>query len=350
MNESVVLLVGDAVWPGCILVIAIIVLITQRTPIGRLIDRIKSLSYPGGAAELGVVAEAGVNVISTLVESLPSNLSVAAGAGKRPADGQATTPIDNREPIRDLEPLAIEEVTSLVTLSTRTTNVLNELAFPPPPGGFGPVSGTIDVLRRRGVLETEQASALRQLNEIADEAARGALVPPRVSQAVQNSGRAILIQLDLLRTVAGRKFEEYVLDTLRKRKPDGWSMDTDHAIPRGDPAAAGAPAPARVDALVTCRDRSVVVEVRARLRSGAQGQIEAVREWLAALQADLPVLLVMLGERLSDRELGLLRAGREAAVELLLWDREEDALIMALRDLLERADVSPVLPPQPIAG
>jgi hypothetical protein len=58
----------------------------------------------------------------------------------------------------------------------------------------------------------------------------------------------------------------------------------------------------------------------------------------------------MLGERLSDRELGLLRAGREAAVEFLLWDREEDALIMALRDLLERADVSPVLPPQPIAG
>ena len=214
----------------------------------------------------------------------------------------------------------------------------------------GSDSGTIDVLRRRGVLDTGQAIALGQLTDIADEAARGALGCFQYAQAVQNSGSAILIQLDLLRTVAGRLFEDHVLDTLREQKQDGWWIDTDHAMPRRDSLDAGAPRHARVDALVTFGDHSVVVEVRARLRPGAQGEIETVREWLAAVPADLPVLLVMLGERLSDRELNFLRGGRDGPVELLLWDREETALTMALRGLLQRADVSQVPPRQPTAG
>lgn len=79
----------------------------------------------------------------------------------------------------------------------------------------------------------------------------------------------------------------------------------------------------------------MVVEVRARVRPGADEQIEAVREWLSVLPPQLPVLLVMLGERLTRRELRWICSGRDEAVELLLWDLEASELIVALRELLE---------------
>ena len=51
-------------------------LVSQRQPIGRLIDRIKSLTYPGGEAQLGVaVPEAGAETILALVDSLSRDLS-----------------------------------------------------------------------------------------------------------------------------------------------------------------------------------------------------------------------------------------------------------------------------------
>lgn len=353
MSESTVLLAGDLAWPVTVLVIAIIVLLTQRDPIGRLIDRMRSFKYPGGEAELSVVAEAGVTVISTAVESLSRDVTVGPEPGKRPAAGQQIEPDQNREPIGNIEPLRIEEVTSLVALRANASIALEELAYPPPPGGLGSVSATLDVLRRRGVLDSEQASALGQLFDIANEASRGAVVPRRVGQAVQNSGTAIVRQLDKLRAVAGPKFEDHVMVTLRRRLPSGWTLAVDRAIPRQAPLG-DAPelTHARVDALVTAADGSAVVEVRARLQPGADGQIEAVREWLAALPPQLPVLLVMLGERLSDRELGWICSGHEGSVELLLWDRDADDLIMTLRELLERAGirVSAGLPTQQIAG
>jgi hypothetical protein len=367
VNESAVLLAGDLAWPVAVLFIAVLVLVTQRQPIGRLIDRIKSLKYPGGEAELGLVAEASVAVISTAVESLSRDVTVQPEPGKRPAEGEVIEPIQNREPIGDLEPLDVEEVTNLVVLRTRAANVLEELAYPPPPGGFGAAAATLGTLRRRGVLDEMQATALGQLIDIADEAARGAVVPRRVSQAVQNSGPAILAQLDQLRAVAGPRFEDHVLDTLRQRLPGSWSLDIDRAIPRGglaDPAQLtdpetgaladgdhqGAVLHARVDALVTAQDRHAVVEIRARLQPGVDSQMEPVREWLAALPPELPVLLVMLGERLTDRELSWIRAGRDGPLELLLWDRDADELIITLREMLDRSGVRTGLPTQRIAG
>jgi hypothetical protein len=367
VNESAVLLAGDLAWPVAVLVIATLVLATQRQPIGRLIDRIKSLKYPGGEADLSVVAEAGVAVISTAVESLSRDVTVQLEPGKRPVDGEVMEPIQNREPIGDVEPLPAEEVTNLVVLRTRAANVLEELAYPPPPGGFGTVAATLSTLHRRGVLDKEQTLALGQLIEIADEATRGAVVPLRVAQAVQNSGPAILVQLDKLRAVAAAKFEEHVLDALRQRLPHSWSLDIDRAIPRGglaDPAQftdpgtgalvdgghQGAVVHARVDALVTARNRHAVVEIRARLQPGADGQIEAVREWFAALPSELPVLLVMLGERLTDRELSWILGDRDGPVELLLWDRDADDLIRTLREVLDRSAVRTGLPTQRIGG
>ena len=338
VNEAAVLLAGDVAWPSTVLAISVIVLITQRDAIGRLIDRMKSFKYPGGEAELGFVAEAGVAVISTAVESLSRDVTVQVERGKRPAAGQQIEPIQNREPIGSVEPLHVDEITNLVTLRTNAAIVLEELAFPPPPSGFGSVSTTLETLRQRGVLDSKQASSLEQLIDIADQASRGAIVPRRVGQAVQNSGMAIIKQLDKLRPVAGPKFEEHVLDKLRQRLPAGWTLDVDRAVPREtSPAGAVGPVHARVDALVTAGERGVVVEIRARLRPGADGQIEAVREWLAALPPQLPVLLVMLGERLTDRELRWICSGHEGAVELLLWDREANELIVTVRDLMERA-------------
>ena len=356
MNESAVLLVGDLAWPVAVLVLAVIVLITQRGPISRLIDRMRSFKYPGGEAELGVVAEVGVAAISTVVESLSRDVTVPAEPGKRPADGRLIEPIQNREPIGEIEALPSEEVTSLVVLRARAAIFLEELAFPPPPDGFGAGSSTLETLRRRGVLDDQQATALSQLIEIADQAARGAMVPRLVAQAVQNSGLAILVQLDKLRAVAGPKFEDHVLDTLRQRLPGGWSLSIDRAIPRTGfadqegPADLAASAHARVDALITAQERSVVVEVRARLRPGADGHIEAVRQWLAALPPELPVLLVMLGGGLTDRELRWICSGHQGTVEFLLWDREAGELIVILRELLDRPGISSGLPAQRTAG
>jgi hypothetical protein len=348
VNESAVLLVGSLAWPVTILIIVVLLLTTQRESVSGLINRITGFKTP--VAEL--VAEKGVAVISTAVESLSRDVTVQPEPDKRPADTQVIEPIQNREPIGEIEPLPTDEVTSLVVLRAQAANLLEELAYPPPPGGFGAVSSTLEVLHRRGVLDQEQTTALGQLVEIADEAARGAVVPRRVAQAVRNSGQAILIQLDKLRKVAGPKFEEHVLVTLRRRLPPGWSLDIDRAIPRQaltDPAALADPAvpiPARVDALVTARDRSAVVEVRARLQPGADGQIEAVRELLAALPPLLPVLFVMLGEALTDRELQWICSGHEGPVELLLWDREASELVMMLRGLLEQSSVTAPLPRQ----
>lgn len=337
MNESAVLLVGDLAWPVTVLVIVVIVLTTQRDPIGRLIDRMRSFKYPGGEAELEVVAEAGVAVISSTVESLSRDVTVPVEPGTRPANGQQIEPIQNREPIGSTEPLPIEEVTSLVALRATTRTALEELAYPPPAGGFGSISATLDTLRLRGVLDSEQASALGELIDIADEATRGAVVPRQVGQAVQNSGTAIVRQLDRLRAVAGPKFEEHVLATLKQRLPTDWTLDTDRAIPRETPSAGTiSTVHARVDALVTAADRNVVVEIRARLRPGSDLQIEAVREWLAALPPQLPVMLVMLGEGLTERELRWMCSGHEGPVEVLLWDRDASDLIVTLRELLER--------------
>jgi hypothetical protein len=345
VNDSTVLLAANLAWPVVVLVIAALLLASQRKPVGRLIDRVKSLKYPGGEAQLGVaVPEAGADTILALVDVLSRDLSerterdepAVATAGV--AAGEA---IQNREPLAGFEPLPVEEVTNLVMLRTKVANLLSELAVPPPPGGFGPISATIDILSGRGVLDVEQAQALRDAVDIADQAARGAMVPRRVAVAVENSGPAILEQLALLRTVAAARFEDYVLDALQQRLPADWSVDIDRTIVSDEQLDAVALSGrnvagrhARVDALVTAGDQSAVVEVRARLQPGAAGQIEAVRTWMMALPADLPVLLVMLGDALSPRELRQISNGHQRPVELLSWDKYSASLIMVLRDLL----------------
>ncbi len=351
-----VLLVGDIAWPATVLIIAVIVLLTQRGPIGGLIDRVRKLKIPGGGeAELGVVTEASVAVISSTVESLSRDVTVPPEPGKRAAAGEQIEPIQNREPIGEIEPLPIEQVSDLVMLSAQAENIIEALAFPPPPGGFVTRSDTLETLRNRGVLDDKQANDLRQLIEIADQAARGYVVPRRVAEAVRNSGPTILKQLDKLRAVAGPKFEDHVLSTLRQRLPGGWVMDIDRAIPRYTPGDTAilpdgilptdlATVHARVDALVTAGDRGAVVEIRARLRPGADGQIAAVHEWLARLPPELSVLIVMLGERLTDRELSWICSGHEGKVGLLLWDRESADLVISLREMLERSVVTTGLP------
>jgi hypothetical protein len=330
-------MVGDLAWPVAILIIAIVVLASQREPVGRLIDRLKKVKYPGGEAELAV-PESGAESIRTLVDALSRDVSERVDREEAPPAGDAPMePTHNREPLGDFEPLPTGQVSDAVMLRTKAANLLSELAFPPPPGGFGPVSATIDVLHSRGVLDAEQAQALRDAVGIGDQAAGGAAVPQRVTLACQNSGPAILDQLALLQTVAAARFEDYVLDTLRQRLPAGWSMDIDRALPRNENAPGGLHA--RVDALVTAGDQRAVVEVRARLQPGSQGQVEVVADWLRALPPDLPVLIVMLGEGLTARELRQIGDGHEAAVEVLQWDLDADALIVVLRELLERSEV-----------
>lgn len=94
---------------------------------------------------------------------------------------------------------------------------------------------------------------------------------------------------------------------------------------------------ARADALVRKNDRSMVVEVRARLQPGTPAQFTSLRNWLHELPSDLPVLLVVPGEGLSRRELNELRNRREGAIGLLSWDTDADSLITVVRGLLEHS-------------
>jgi hypothetical protein len=344
VNDSAVLLAANLAWPAVVLVVATLLLATQRKPVGRLIDRIKTLKYPGGEAQLGgAVSETGADTIQTLADTLSRDLSERSER-EEPAEPEADTEageaMRNREPLAEFDPLPVEEVTGLVMLRTKAANLLSELAVPPPPGGFGPVSATIDVLLGRGVLRMDQARALRDAMDIADQAARGAMVHRRVAVAVENSGPAILEQLALLRTVAAARFEDHVLDTLQDSVPPGWVVDIDRAIVTGDQQQGDglgttvARRHARVDALVTAGDSSAVVEVRARLQPGVAFQIKAVREWMRALPPDLPVLLIMLGDGLAPRELQQISEGHEAFVEVLQWDRNAGSLVTMLSDLL----------------
>ena len=66
--------------------------------------------------------------------------------------------------------------------------------------------------------------------DIADQAARGAMVPRRVAIAVENSGPAILEQLALLRTVAAARSRTTSWRTLQQRVPADWSVDIDRTI------------------------------------------------------------------------------------------------------------------------
>lgn len=339
MNDSAVLLASDLAWPLVVLIIAVIILLSQRHPIGDLIGRIRSLRYPGGEAQLAnALPESDADTIRSLVELLPENLRdsmVREETPAAPAGGQPA-PIQNREPLGEFEPLPAGEVTNLVMLRTKLANILAELAFPPPPDGLGPTSVVIDQLRQRGVLNEATAQALHRVVEIADRAASGAQVPHVLAEAVRNSGQAILEQLGILQTAAPAMFEDHVLATLRMQRPADWLIDVDAPVRRGPDTDR----PARVDALVSVAGKAVVAEVRARLRSGAHGQIDALRDWFQALPAALPVLLIVLGEGLRRPELDQLTAGRPGPVRMLRWDTAAARLVPELRELLDSATES----------
>jgi hypothetical protein len=343
VNDSAVLLAGDLAWPIVVLIVSITVLATQRAPLGELLGRIKSLKYPGGEAQLGV-PEAGADDLQTLVRSLSRNVIEATEREETAGPGtDADETVQNREPLASAAAVAIDKVTdNVVTLATEVAHQLAELAYPPPPDGVDSLSGTIDTLLGRGVLDRPTADSLRRVVDIADQAARGAMVPARVATAVENSGPAILNQLATLQTVAAAQFEDHVLDELQERAPREWSIDIDRAMPSGnqpDEETSGASAAmksrhARVDALVSDDHQEAVVEVRARLQPTKPGQIEAVRTWMKALPSDVPVLLIMLGRGLSARQLREISEGHTGPVELLEWDRNSDELIKVLRGLL----------------
>ena len=336
MSDSVVLFASDLAWPAVVVVIALVLLTTQRRPIGRLIERINSVKYPGG--ELGAaLPETGPETIKDLLNSLSRDMSEPAGQPELiPAGGDIL--LQNREPLGPVEPLPIEEVSNLVDLSANVMNMLSELAYPPPPGGAGSVTENIRTLILRGVLDNDQGQKLTAVVDLADRAALGAEISPRLATSVKNAGLPILDQFNKLRIVAARRFEDHVLSVLRRNMPGDWYVDIDRTITTsGEGNGTGLSVGehrVKVDALVTAGDRQAVVEVRARLQPGAADYIEEVRELVAALPEDLPVLLVMLGERLAAHELQQIRGGRGAAVELLEWDRYPNALIPMLRDIL----------------
>jgi hypothetical protein len=347
VNDSAVLLATNLAWPIAALIIATLLLITQREPIGNLISRIVKVSYPGGAAELGTaIPEQAAQTFASLADKLaldPAELTSRDGASveQDPAGGASVTP--NREPLGEFHPPPSDEVDDLVSLGLRARNLLSELAQPPPVDGTESVYAVIDVLRNRAVLDAEQAQAFREMFGLVDRAAGGAEIPPKVANAAANTSRAILDQLAIRVPAAPKRFEDHVLEVLQVQLPAGWQVEIDATVrrPQAVPITGAAEARPladlheRVDALVTAHDRQAVVEVRARLEPSSPGQMRAVERLLKSLPPDLPVLLVALGEGLSGRQLREFRQIRPGPVELLQWDRDSREFVSTLRDLLQ---------------
>jgi hypothetical protein len=335
VNDSTVLLATNLAWPAAALIIGTLLLITQRGAIGKLINRVVKVSYPGGEAELGsAIPEQAARTFASLADTLardPAELTTSEQA--------------NREPLGEFRPPPSYEVDDLVSLGLRARNLLSELAQPPPIDGTESVYKVIDVLRNRAVLDTEQAQAFREMFALVDRAADGAEIPPKVANAAANTGRAILDQLAIRVPAAPKRFEDHVLEVLQVRLPAGWQVEIDAAVPRpqavryADTAEARSLADLheRVDALVTAHDRHAVVEVKARLEPSSPGQVRAVERLLKGLPPELPVLLVVLGEGLSGRQLREFRQFRPGPVELLQWDRDSSELVSTLRDLLQHS-------------
>ena len=72
-----VLFAADLAWPAVVVVIAVVLLTTQRRAIGRLIERVNSVKYPGG--EVGAaLPETGPESIKDLLNSLSRDMSEPA--------------------------------------------------------------------------------------------------------------------------------------------------------------------------------------------------------------------------------------------------------------------------------
>lgn len=324
MNDSLVLLVSDLTWPIVILLIAALLLFTQRTALGGLLGRISKANFPGGGLELRAQDAA---TISNLIEALPQDSKPTRAwqeDSREPGSAKDPSPEQNREALDKPAPLPTGDVNNLVMLRTRIANLLSEIAFPPPPAGTSTAPYTIDVLHNRGVLSTRTADALQETIKIADQASAGAAVPRQVATAVENSGQAILEQIAQLRAAAAARCEEHILEVLRNRAPHGWSVDMDARV-----------GSARVDALVRNNGSSAVVEVRTRVYSGDYRQIEALGQWFSALREDMPVLLVFLGGGLNDRTLRQVSESHSAAIKVVLWDDEAPSLISELSELVK---------------
>lgn len=330
MSDATALVISNLAWPVAIVIIAVVVLITQREPIGEMIARIKSLKYPGGAAEISeAVPEQGAVVISSLVDSLYRGLSERLIELDVPRQRQGEdVVIDNRERLGEFDTPPAKAVVSLVQLRGRIADVLPQLAVPPPAGGYGTISATIGVLRNRGVIDGSVARKLLEVAAIADQAAAGSAVPPNVANAVHNSGSAIIDQLAEFGKAAPVLFEAHVLEVLARERPGGWQVTQNaHVAELG----------VRADAQISDGGQHVIMEVRARLQPESHVQLEEVRAWLTALPASVPVLIVMLGDGLTGRQQRRLREIHSGPVELLLWDRDADFLIPALQGMLRAA-------------
>lgn len=333
MNDATALVISNLAWPVAIVIIAIAVLATQRQAISETIARIKSLKYPGGAAEISeAVPEQGAVVISSLVDSLYRGLSERLieldVPRQRPGEDAV---IENRELLGDFDTPPPKEVGSLVMLRGRMADVLPQLAVPPPAGGYGTIGATIGVLRNRGVIDGTVARKLLEVVDIADQAAAGSAVPPNVATAVHNSGSAIIDQLAEFRKAAPVLFEAHVLEVLARDRPAGWKVTQNAQVAQHGGVGV------RADAQIGDGGRHVIMEVRARLQPESHVQFEDVQAWLAALPEAVPVMIVMLGDGLTGRQQRRLREVHSGPVELLLWDRDADFLIPALQGMLRAA-------------
>lgn len=330
VNDELVLLISNVVWPATVLVLSVIVLFTQRKPIGEFITRITSLKYPGG--EVGrMLSEQDAEHLPQAVSALSREVRSDGVFGRRPAEPVEAGPAHNREPLGEPAALAIDDVINLVVLRTKLEHALSELAVPPPPGRFLDSAQMIKVLQHRGILGSA-GGPLQEIVRIAEEAAGGAAIPQRLAMAVTNSGAALLDQLILLRRSAAARFENHVLSQLRQQLPAGWSVTFDAAFDADGKETTSAVA-ARVDALVTKQQKRAIVEVRARVTRSAGDELAALRDWLNALPADVPVMLIMLGEALGDHELP--PQHRRHRIAVLSWDEQPDQLITTLGELLE---------------
>ncbi|WP_133985447.1 hypothetical protein [Kribbella voronezhensis] len=289
----------------------------QRTLLGRYAIKLGSL------VEIGEIPD-DTKPFGTALQSLaeqPARVipSESTATGEGPP---ART--ENREPHEDITVETAIGPTGLVQLRLELERVIRSLAAPPPPPGERSAMAMLDVLINRGIVPADLRGPISQLLQAGDRAAHGDRVPERVSRAAEQSGPPILQSLAQRRGSVAQRFEDHVLDVLTEVAP------TD-AIVRENALFGGA----IVDAIVSAGEKEVALEIRSRLTPRAANERERVTRLIENLPTEAPIILIVAGVGLSERQLEHIRRGRSGAVHLVRWDVEADTLGQLLESCLE---------------
>jgi len=197
------------------------------------------------------------------------------------------------------------------------------------------VKDKIDTLHGRGVLDRSFSRALHEIAVVTALATERTALPVDSHSTLNKSVHKILDRLAELQKLTARRFEHHVLDTLNRNSPSDWSIQLDVRIRDGQflPEASDGESEevsARVDTLITnSREQGVVVEVRSRIESIRDEQLESLKDWLNMVPPDVAVIIIIPDGDLRKEHLS---QDRRRRLRVLDWDTRSNLLMSAIHE------------------